>query len=127
MKDNFSTTIETKGKLPSLPFAKIKNKILGKNYELSLVFVGPKKIQALNKVYRKINKPTDILSFPVSKKAGEIFICPAETKKMAAQFERKYENFTAFLFIHGCVHLLGFDHGKMMEEKEIKYRKIFKI
>ena len=46
---------ETKGKLPSLPFVQIKNKILGKKYELDLVFVNEKKIHALNKTYRKVD------------------------------------------------------------------------
>ena len=118
---------ETKGKLPSLPFEKIKNKILGKKYELDLVFVSEKKIHALNKTYRKVNKPTDILSFPLSKNSGEIFICQKIAEKKASDFEREFENFIAFLFVHGNVHLLGYDHGNKMEAVEAKFRKIFKI
>jgi len=110
-----------------LPFANMKEKILGTKYELSLTFIGPKEIHRLNKLYRKVNKPTDILSFPISKNAGEIFICPTVTKKEAVKFERDYKNFLAFLFIHGCVHLLGYDHGPRMEKMEEKYREYFKI
>ncbi len=127
MINNFSTTNETRGKLPSLPFAKIKNKILGKGYDLCLIFTSPQKIRRLNKVYRKINKPTDILSFPVSRKSGEVFICLSEARKEAVRFERGYENFIAFLFIHGCVHLLGYDHGRKMENLEKKRRKDFGV
>ena len=123
----FSIINETKGKLLSLPFEKIKNKILTTKYELDVIFVNEAKIQALNKIYRKINKPTDILSFPISKNSGEIFICEKYSKKKAKEFEREYENFIAFLFIHGCVHLLGFDHGRKMETLETKYREIFSI
>jgi len=127
-EDNkFSITNTTKGKLPSLPFVQFKNKILGKNYELSLVFVDNKQIHFLNKFYRKVNKPTDILSFPLNKKSGEIFICQKIAKNKAKDFEREYKNFIAFLFIHGCVHLLGYDHGDKMETIEEKYRKIFKV
>ena len=127
MEEKFSIINETKGKLPSLPFDKIKNKILGKNYELDLIFVSNKKIHALNKTYRKVDKPTDILSFPIDKKHGEIFICEKIAKYKAKDFERKFENFIAFLFIHGNVHLLGYDHGNKMESIEKKFRKIFKI
>ena len=127
MKDNFSITNETKGKLPSLPFENIKNKVLGKKYELSLIFVTEKKIQALNKTYRNINKPTDILSFPIAKNFGEVFICQKYSVKKAKEFEREYNNFIAFLFIHGCVHLKGYEHGNKMEKEEVKYRKYFKI
>jgi probable rRNA maturation factor len=125
--ENFLITNKTKGKLPSLPFVLLKKKVLGKEYELSLTFIDNKKIHSLNKLYRKVDSPTDILSFPLDKKSGEIFICPSKTKEMAKEFNRSYENFLAFLFIHGLVHLLGYDHGDKMEKVEIKYRKFFKI
>jgi probable rRNA maturation factor len=108
-------------------FEKIKKTILGEKYDLSLVFVSAKKIKALNKQYRNINKPTDILSFPLSKDSGEILICKTETRKMTKEFDRDFDNFLAFLFIHGCVHLKGFDHGPKMEKVEEKFRKMFGI
>lgn len=108
-------------------FTDIKNQILGQDYDLSLVFVSTKKIQSLNKIYRQINKPTDILSFPLSKTSGEIFLCKSETRKMAKEFDRSYDNFMTFLFIHGCVHLKGYDHGAQMEKVEEKFRKKFGI
>ena len=108
-------------------FDQIKKATLGEKYELSLVFVSAKKIQELNKTYRNINMPTDILSFPLSKTSGEILICKTETKKMMREFNRSYDNFLAFLFIHGCVHLMGYDHGAKMEKVEEKFRKIFNI
>ena len=127
MKDNFSIVNETKGRLPSLPFSLYKNKILGKKYELDLIFVNEKKIRALNKTFRKKDSSTDILSFPIDKNLGQIFICEKIAKKKAKEFEREYNNFIAFLFIHGAVHLLGHEHGNKMEKLEGKYRKIFKI
>jgi len=108
-------------------FDQIKKIILGSKYELSLVFISAKKIQTLNKTYRKINKPTDILSFPLSKTSGEMFICKSETKKIAPDFDRSYENFLLYLFIHGCVHLKGYDHGPKMEKMEEKFRRQFKV
>ncbi len=127
MEEKFSIVNETKGKLPSLPFGQYKNKILGKNYELDLIFVDDKKIKSLNKTFRKKDSATDILSFPIDKNLGQIFICEKMAKKKAREFEREYNNFIAFLFIHGAVHLLGHEHGNKMEKLEAKYRKIFKI
>lgn len=105
----------------------IKEAVLGKKYDLSLVFVTPKQIQRLNKTYRQINKPTDILSFPLSLTSGEILICKSEAKKEMVKFGRSYENFIIFLFIHGLVHLKGHDHGPEMEKVEEKFRKKFKV
>jgi probable rRNA maturation factor len=108
-------------------FEEIKLAVLGPKYELSLVFTTPKKIQVLNKTYRNIDKPTDILSFPLSKTSGEIFICKSEAKKEMIKFDRPLDNFILFLFLHGLVHLLGFDHGAKMEKIEKKFQKKFMI
>lgn len=115
-------------------FYLMKEAILGTDYELSLAFVSAKEIQSLNKIYRNIDEPTDILSFPLSKKEGEILICEKETKRMMKEFDLSlqvgrspYENFLCFLFIHGLVHLKGYDHGANMEKVEQKFRRKFKI
>lgn len=117
----------TKSKRPRLPFQLMKDAVLGPKYELSLVFIGPRKSRDLNKAYRKKDKATDILSFPISKKEGEIFIDLSTAAKKAAAFDRSRVNFIAFLFIHGLVHLKGFDHGSKMEHVEKKFRKMFSI
>lgn len=123
----FNITNTTKAKLPRLAFADMKNAILGKKYELSLIIVSKKEIQKLNKEYRDIDKPTDILSFPLSDDFGEIYINPDMTKLESKKFDRNYENFFGFLFIHGLVHLKGFDHGSTMESIEARFRKQFGI
>ena len=105
----------------------IKEAALGKKYALSFVFVGPSKMKKLNLIYRDINKPTDILSFPLSKGEGEIYISKSEARKEAKKFGRKPENFIEFLFIHGCVHLKGYDHGAKMESIEAQLRKKFGV
>jgi len=117
----------TKGKLPSLPFTAIKNFALGENYELSLVFIGDKLSQKLNNQYRDKNKPADILSFPLTKTSGEIFINLRKARKDAKNYDRNPENFIAFLFIHGLIHLKGFEHSSKMELQEKKIREKFKI
>ncbi len=105
----------------------MKDAILGKKYELSLVIVSRSEIKELNKEYRGINKPTDILSFPLSSKEGEVFINLDMAKIEAKKFNRTYENFLGFLFIHGLVHLKGFDHSSTMESIEARFRNKFGI
>ena len=80
VENNFNLTNTTKAKLPSLAFVDMKDAILGKKYELSIIIVSKKEIQRLNNIYREINKPTDILSFPLSENFGEIYINIEMTK-----------------------------------------------
>lgn len=126
-KDNFNIINTVKAKLPSLAFADMKNAVLGEKYELALIIVSKERIRELNSKHRNIDNPTDILSFPISEDMGEIYINIEMTKEEAVKFGREYENFLAFLFIHGLVHLKGFDHSSKMEGIEIKFRKQFGI
>ncbi|MBU4536748.1 rRNA maturation RNase YbeY [Patescibacteria group bacterium] len=112
---------------PSLPYEKIVDDVLGKKYELSLVFIGDKLSRKLNKQYRKIDKPTNILTFVLSKTEGEIFINLNLAKKEASKFERNYTNFVGLLLIHGLMHLKGYEHSSKMEKQEEKIQKIFNI
>ncbi|MHB1316796.1 MAG: rRNA maturation RNase YbeY [Minisyncoccota bacterium] len=118
---------KTKGRLPSLPFAQMKDAVLGKNYELSIVFIGERRSKNLNNKYRQKNKSANVLSFPLDKKSGELFITPQKAKREMKSFDRKYDNFIAFLFIHGLYHLKGMDHGSTMEKAEEKIRVQFGV
>jgi probable rRNA maturation factor len=104
-----------------LPVEKIKNEILGKQYELSFAFISKKEIQLLNKTYRKKDEPTDILSFPLSKNEGEILICKDIAKIKCKEFGMTFQNYLIFLVIHGSLHLKGLDHGAKMERYEFAY------
>ncbi|MBI5401185.1 MAG: rRNA maturation RNase YbeY [Candidatus Yonathbacteria bacterium] len=117
----------TKGKLPRLPFAKIAGAVLGSEYECSLVVVSSRKSQELNRIYRGKNNPTNILSFPLDKNEGEIFIDLKKARTEASFFGRSYTNFVGFLFIHAMLHLKGLDHGTKMENAEKNVRILFKI
>jgi probable rRNA maturation factor len=110
-----------------IPFEKIADASLGKGYELSLVFCDSKFSKNLNKIYRGKDKPTNILSFPLSKTSGEIFIDLELCKKEAKKFGQTYTNFVGFLFIHGLLHLKGMRHGDTMERAETRLRKLFNI
>ena len=127
MSDSFSIVNTTKNTLPHVPFLKIKNAVLGKNYSLSTVFIGETKSKKLNFSYRGINKPTNVLSFPIEKKVGEIFITPKVVRQQTKEFGKKFPNLVAFFFIHGLLHLKGMGHGSTMERAETKLSKQFRV
>ena len=124
---SISKTISKNPPIGGLLFKRMKEKVLGKSYTLSVVFVGEKRSRTLNRSYRNIDKPTDILSFEIDKNEGEIFINLECANRKAKLHKRDKKNYLSFLFIHGLLHLKGFDHSSRMESEEKKYRKLFKI
>jgi len=108
---------------PKLPYEKIKNDILGKKYRLSVAFVGGTRAQALNQTYRNKSYTPNVLSFPLEVDSGEIFITPTIARKEAKKFDMTPHGYIGFLFVHGCLHLKGHDHGDHMDKLEQKYCK----
>lgn len=117
----------TKSSYPIWPYQDIKNAILGYQYELSLSFIGTDRAKRLNLEYRNKDYVPNVLSFPLSEKIGDIFICPKVAAKEARDFNMSERGYVAFLFIHGCLHLKGHDHGVSMEKLEKKYLTKYKI
>ena len=97
-----------------------KYKFLNKKVSFTLLLSNNKNIQKLNKLYRKKNKPTDILSFPLTKKVrvskqtylGDIIISYNFINKPKSLKTKLFEEKVIKIFIHGFLHLLGFDHEK---------------
>ncbi|MBI2673739.1 MAG: rRNA maturation RNase YbeY [Candidatus Zambryskibacteria bacterium] len=106
----FSIKNTTRKKIPGVPFKKIKEQVLGKKYELSLVFCDNALSRKLNSTYRQKDRATNVLSFEISSNSGEIFINLSQTKIFSAEK----------LFIHGLLHLKGMEHGDTMEQTEKK-------
>lgn len=129
VKKNFEISNKTKTNslIEELVFTKIKETVLGNDYDLSLVIVGKNEMKKLNKSYGNKDQATDILSFPLSDKEGEIFICPEIAIKEAPRFGRSRENFIKYLFIHSLAHLKGFRHSGKMESEEKKIRDKFGV
>lgn len=124
--NNISIIRKTNGKLPRLPFVLIKNLILGKKYELSVVFVNRKTAIRLHQEWKKLDDPVNILSFPLDDTTGEIIISLEKTRSEAKKFERTYQEHLQWIIIHGCAHLKGYTHGNTMDQFEKKiYKKIF--
>ena len=101
--------------------------------EIELIVTDNKTIQSLNSEYRAKDKATDVLSFPINSAFGEeiipgmplgsIVISADLVKEKSVEFRHRVEDEFSLLFIHGLLHLLGFDHevdhGEMRrKEKE---------
>ncbi len=108
-------------------FTRIASAILPKNYELSVVFADDKLTRSLNRKYRGKNKPANVLSFPLSKNSGEIFLNSKRIKKDAPKFGLSQKNCTIYMFIHALLHLKGFEHSARMDAQERRFLKMFKI
>jgi probable rRNA maturation factor len=98
--------------------------------ELSCIFVDDKKIHQINKEYRQVDRPTDVISFALEdndvllvegmpRSLGDIFISIDRAKVQAEQYGHSIKREMCFLFTHGLLHLLGFDHIDEKEEKEM--------
>ena len=87
-------------------------------YEISLLLTDDETIRQLNKEYRNKDKSTDVLSFPMEDDImlGDIAISVDTASRQAAEAEINIDRETAFLFIHGLLHLLGYDHETSQED-----------
>src|SRR6185437_641798 len=94
----------------------------------SVALVSNKQIKALNKDWMGKDKPTDVLSFPldldppppgVPWDVGEIIVSVERAAEQAEELGHSFKREMAFLFVHGMLHVLGFDHMEPAEEKEM--------
>ncbi|MBR2067472.1 MAG: rRNA maturation RNase YbeY [Solobacterium sp.] len=99
---------------------------LKRNYEISVTFVRSRTIHSINLQYRNIDRPTDVISFAIQDEynaffdyddLGDIFINIDYARKQAKEYKHSYEREIAFLFTHGLLHCLGYDHMNEEEEK----------
>ena len=104
---------------------------------IDIVLTNPKNIQKINKQYRNIDKPTDVLSFPMFEKQeldlkiknniflhedvlGDIVISIEQVEKQASEYGHSFEREFSYMLVHGFYHLMGYDHIK--EEDKAKMR-----
>ncbi len=99
------------------------------DYEISVTFVRSVTIHKINRDYRGIDRPTDVISFAVQDAdsffeeedtdLGDIFINIDYAARQAREYGHSYEREIAFLFTHGLLHCLGYDHMTPEDEKEM--------
>jgi probable rRNA maturation factor len=110
-----------------------KQENIAADSELSISFVNNDEIQQLNKQYRELDKPTDVLSFALEEEVdqeiriigadipvtlGDIIISVDKADEQALEYNHSFSRELGFLALHGFLHLLGYDH--MNEEDERK-------
>ena len=107
-------------------------------YEVSLVFTDSEMVQRLNRDYRGIDEPTDVLAFYMLPqrevddyfalppdgvlRLGEVIISYPQAIEQAKEQEHSTEQELALLIIHGILHLLGYDHEQPEEGKRMRGR-----
>lgn len=101
--------------------------------EVSVTIVDNEQIHQLNKEYRQVDRPTDVLSFPLWEPdeewvideeeewvpLGDIVISLPKAEEQAREYGHSIEREVGFLAVHGFLHLLGYDHETKEEEKEM--------
>ncbi len=98
----------------------------------SIVFIDDEKMHELNKMYRNIDRSTDVLSFAFEdnnklcyniRQLGEIFISIPKMQQQARDYGHSETRELAFLVVHGLLHLLGYDHTLGPEEEKEMFDK----
>ena len=134
-KLNYSTALKTKTKsyealFKKLGFLVMKHLKIKADLEVTVLVVSNAKIKSLNKKFRNINKATDVLSFPniesnnlvslLTKNSqlylGDIVISNEKALTQASDYSHSQKREFSFLFVHGLLHLLGYDHINKKDE-----------
>lgn len=92
--------------------------------EVNIILTHDDKLRSLNKEFRNKDKTTDVLSFPWHDEdfLGEIYISEPQVRRQAPRFDNTFENELKRMFIHGLLHLCGYDHMEAKERKEMRMR-----
>lgn len=123
--------------------------LLNSKLMITITLTTPEDIRKINKKYRKIDKETDVLSFPMFEKneleekienkdflyedvLGDIIISIEKVKEQAEEYGHSFERELSYMLVHGFYHLMGYDHieeddKKMMRPKEEKILNELKI
>lgn len=104
---------------------------------MTITFTTPEEIRKINKKYRKIDKATDVLSFPMFEKdeldekikngdfpyedvLGDVIISIEKVREQAEEYGHSFERELSYMLVHGFYHLMGYDHIKEEDKKEMR-------
>lgn len=89
--------------------------------EVSILFTDDERIHELNRLYRNVDRPTDVLSFPLEEEIflGDIAISISKAKEQAEAYGHSFRRELYFLIMHGFYHLLGYDHETPEDERKM--------
>ena len=98
-------------------------------YAISIILVKKRKIHEINRDYRGIDRPTDVITFAAMEgelyamedeiELGDIFINVDAVVAQAEEYRHSQKREIGFLFVHGLLHCFGYDHMNEEEEKEM--------
>ena len=101
--------------------------------EVSLMLVDNQRIHSLNKEYRGVDRPTDVLSFALQEDVeeepdgmfedemlGDIVISAERAREQAEEYGHSFEREIVYLAVHGTLHLLGYDHEEEQDKQEMR-------
>ena len=128
-------------------YENIISKVLDKCFEVehlpkdkllvSVTLTNPENIKKINKEYRKINRPTDVLSFPMFEKEeidefvktqkweytdilGDMVISIEQVELQAKEYGHSFERELSYMIVHSFYHLMGYDHIKEKDKQEMR-------
>ena len=133
--DGIEEKIEYKEIIKEVLSKCFKEEELGNHISITVTLTNPENIRNINRKYRQIDNPTDVLSFPMYERdeiknlkvdknsdeeeiLGDIIVSIEKVKEQAEEYGHSFERELAYLVTHGCLHLLGYDH-MIDEEKEV--------
>ncbi len=106
------------------------------NLYINIILTNPENIRKINNKYRKIDKETDVLSFPMFEKQeikermkennpiedvlGDVVISVQRVKEQAEEYGHSFERELAYMLIHGFYHLMGYDHIEEKDKMEMR-------
>ncbi len=97
-----------------------------KKVEFNIIFIDNKRIHEINKEYRGVDRPTDVISFALedhedikleTRVLGDIYISIEKAREQAEEYGHSLKREISFLAVHGLLHLLGYDHMNEEDEK----------
>lgn len=111
--------------------------LLDSKLEVSITLTTPEQIHKINKEYRNVDRPTDVLSFPMFEKdelsgkikdniflhedvLGDIIISIKQVEIQAKEYGHSFEREFAYMLVHGFYHLMGYDHIKEEDKKVMR-------
>ena len=114
-----------------------EEKIENSKLSITITLTNPENIQKINKEYRNIDKPTDVLSFPMFEKQeleekikkqnfehedilGDIIISIQKVEEQAKEYEHSFERELSYMVVHGFYHLMGYDHIKEEDKAQMR-------
>ncbi len=118
-QDKFPIKYKLKMLIRRAVLATLEYEKLSGGFEISVTFTDNDGIHELNKTYRNIDRPTDVLSFPqidyengesAEGALGDIVLSLQRAQEQADEFGHSFERECAFLTVHSTLHLLGYDH-----------------